>query len=139
MAGVRGLRVIAACRAALSWLRGLLPIREAEPAPAPSRQLRPLIVPGSLDELSGPKSGVVELPITLFWSRPDRRFDLGDRCQAMDMYLAVLDAARRPVDLAYLNGERLVELWPDLHLTRAKRRPWEDRFEELRPAAAAAA
>lgn len=98
-----------------------------------------MIVPGSLDDLKGPKSGVVELPITLFWSLPDRQFDLGDRCRAIDMYLAVLDAARDPGDLAtYLNGELLAELWPDLHLTRAKRGPWETRFEELRPAAAAA-
>lgn len=55
------------------------------------------------------------------------------------MYLAVLDAARDPGDLAtYLNGELLAELWPDLHLTRMKRRPWETRFEALRPGAAAA-
>jgi hypothetical protein len=103
------------------------------------RHLRSVTVPDSLADLKGPRSGVVELPVTLFWSRPDRTFDLGDRYRAIDMYLAVLDAARGPDDLvAYLNGDLLIELWPDLHLTRAKRRPWEDRFAELRPASAAA-
>jgi hypothetical protein len=103
------------------------------------RQLRPAAVPDSLADLKGPKFGVVELPVTLFWSRHDRTFDLGDRYRAIDMYLAVLDAARGPGDLvAYLNRDLLIELWPDLHLTRAKRRPWEDRFAALRPASAAA-
>jgi hypothetical protein len=129
----------AAWRRALAFLRALAVGRQASPPSASPRRLRPVIVPDSLDDLKGPRSGVVELPITLFWSLPDRRFDLGSRCQAIGMYLAVLDAARNPGDLAaYLNGELLADLWPDLHLTRAKRAPWEARFEVLRPGAAAA-
>ena len=55
------------------------------------------------------------------------------------MYLAVLDAARDPSDLAaYLNGELLAELWPELHFMWARRGPRETRFAVLRPAAAAA-
>jgi hypothetical protein len=135
--------VAAAWRRALAYPRALAALRQhplrQHPHQPPPPRVRPVIVPGRLDDLKGPKSGVVELPITLFWSLPDRRFDLGDRCRAIDMYLAVLDAARDPGDLAtYLNGELLAELWPDLHLTRARRGPWETRFEELRPAAAAA-
>jgi hypothetical protein len=125
-------------RARNFWHRALA---RRQPASAPvARQLRPVIIPDCLADLKGPKAGVVELPLTLFWSRPDRTFDLGNRHRAIDMYLAVLDAACSPEDLAtYLNGELLVQLWPDLHLTRVKRRPWEARFEALRPAAAAAA
>jgi hypothetical protein len=131
--------VAAAWRRALAYPRALTGRRPQPLQPVPPRRVRPVIVPGSLDDLKGPRSGVVELPITLFWSLPERRFDLSDRCRAIDLYLAVLDAARDPADLAtYLNGELLAELWPDLHLTRAKRGPWETRFEELRPAAAAA-
>jgi hypothetical protein len=122
---------------ALASLRGLAGRRRAAQAPAAPRHLRPVIVPCTLSDLKGPESGVVELPLRLFWSLPDRRFDLSDRCQAIRMYLAVLDAARDPGDLAaYLNGGLLADLWPDLHLTRAKRAPWEARFTELRPAAA---
>jgi hypothetical protein len=131
--------VAAAWRRALAYPRALTARRQRPPRPDSPPRVRPVIVPGSLDDLKGPASGVVELPLTLFWSLPDRRFDLGDRSRAIDMYLAVLDAARGPGDLAaFLNGELLAELWPDLHLTRAKRGPWETRFEELRPAAAAA-
>jgi hypothetical protein len=99
-----------------------------------------VLVPGSLAELKGPKSGVVELPITLYWSGRDPKFNLDDHYEAIRMYLAVLDAARSVDDLAtYLNGDILAGLWPDLHLTRAVRAPWEARFKELHPSAAATA
>lgn len=128
-------------RARNFWHRAAARLTRRQSPPAPvARHLRPVIIPDSLADLKGPKAGVVELPLTLFWSRPDRTFDLSDRNRAIDMYLAVLDAARSPDDLAtYLNGELLVQLWPDLHLTRAKRRPWEDQFEVLRRPATAAA
>jgi hypothetical protein len=132
--------IAASWRRTLAFLRALAGHAQLPAPPVPAPRLRPVIVPGSLDDLKGPGSGVVELPIMLFWSLPDRRFDLGSRCRAIDMYLAVLDAARDPSDLAaYLNGELLADLWPDLHLTRAKRSPWETRFEALRPGAATAA
>jgi hypothetical protein len=135
-----GLGIAASWRRTLAFLRALASRRQPPSPPAPAPRLRPVIVPGSLDDLKGPGSGAVELPITLFWSLPDRRFDLGSRCRAIGMYLAVLDAARAPGDLAaYLNGELLADLWPDLHLTRAKRAPWEARFEALRRGAAAVA
>ena len=37
-----------------------------------------------------------------------------------------------PADLGYLNGARLVTLWPDLHLPRAVREAWEERHPVLR-------
>jgi hypothetical protein len=135
---VRRSRLVPACLAAWAQVRRLFPAAGTK-APRSPRHPRPVTVPDSLADLKGPKSGVVELPVTLFGSRPDRTFDLSDRYRAIDMYLAILDAARGPDDLvAYLNGDLLIELWPDLHLTRAKRRPWEDRFAALRPASAAA-
>ena len=54
------------------------------------------------------------------------------------MYLAVLDRGSVDELAACLEREALVELWPDLHLTGAKRLPWQARFAELRPAAVAA-
>lgn len=124
--------------ALLCGLFGTLPRKSASDTAAP-RHLRQVAVPDSLDDLKGPGSGVVELPMTLFWSRPDRKFNLDDRYQAIDMYLVVLDRGSVVELASYLNGKLLVELWPDLHLTRAKRLPWQARFAELRPAAAAAA
>jgi hypothetical protein len=134
-----GLGIAAPWRRALAFLRALAARRHPAPPPAPPRRLRPVLVPGSLAELKGPKSGVVELPITLYWSGRDPKFNLDDHYEAIRMYLAVLDAARSVDDLAtYLNGDLLAELWPELRLARAKRGPWEDRFGELRPAATAA-
>lgn len=129
--GHRGMPSLLAAR---SWLRAWAPARPA----ARQRQPRPVVVPDSLDDLQGPGSGVLELPITLFWSRPDRTFNLADRYQAIDLYLAVLDRGSVDELATYLNGRLLVELWPDLRLTRAKRLPWQARFAELRPAAVAA-
>lgn len=121
----------------LRGLFGILP-RKSASVTSPPRYLRQVAVPDSLVDLKGPGSGVVELPITLFWSRPDRKFNLDDRYQAIDMYLTVLDRGSVDELATYLNRKLLVELWPDLHLTRAKRLPWQARFAELRPAAVAA-
>jgi hypothetical protein len=49
-----------------------------------------------------------------------------------------LDGLGAPLDADSELGRLLVELWPDLHLTRAKRLPWQARFAELRPATVAA-
>jgi len=52
------------------------------------------------------------------------------------MYQIVLREARRPEDLAYLNGARLASLWPDLHLPRDIRQAWQEKHPELRAAQA---
>jgi hypothetical protein len=98
-----------------------------------------VIVPGSLDDLQGPASGVVELPVRLSWSG-SRRFDLADLDQAADMYEAVLDVATTVDDLvSYLNADLLVRVWPVLGLARAKQGTWEGRFPVLRRQRLAAA
>jgi hypothetical protein len=35
-----------------------------------------VLVAADLADLTGPAEGVVELPLRLFWSAPDRTFDL---------------------------------------------------------------
>jgi hypothetical protein len=50
----------------------------------------------------------------------------------------VLREAGRPEDLtAYLDGETLIALWPDLYLPKGVRQAWEDKHPALRAAAAA--
>lgn len=110
--------------------------------PAPAHQARPgrkVLVAADLAELHGPAEGVVELPLRLFWSAPDRRFDLGDLDMLRSMYEKVLrDAIRMDELTIYLNGGRLAAVWPDLFLPRDVRRAWEDQHPVLRRAAAAA-
>jgi hypothetical protein len=126
-----GYGAVDAWRRALAYLRGLAGRRQAVQAPA-TRRLRPTIVPASLDDLCGPASGVVELPVRLYWSG-SRQFDLTDPHQAADLCEAVLDTAATAGDVtAYLNASLLIRAWPVLGMSRAKRDAWEGRFPVLR-------
>jgi prevent-host-death family protein len=130
-------------------LRALEPLLGQETAPAAAaahavprqaRPGRPGLVAARLADLRGPAHGVVELPLRLFWSAPDRTFDLDQPSMLQAMYEAVLREASRPGDLAsYLNGEILATAWPELYLPKALRRAWEDRHPALRAARLAAA
>jgi hypothetical protein len=92
---------------------------------------RPYTVPESLEELTGPTSGVVELPLRLVWSGQDR-FDLSDPLQRNLMYEIVIRESMRPEDLrAYLDGRTLQSVWRQLWLPRKVRGLWESRFSEL--------
>jgi hypothetical protein len=123
---------------ARSCLHGLAPRQQAMQASAP-RHLRPVVVPASLDDLCGPASGVVELPVRLYWSG-SRKFDLTDQHQVADMCEAVLDVAATSGDItAYLNAGLLIHVWPVLGMSRAKRDAWESQFPVLRRQRLAAA
>src|SRR5580704_4450105 len=89
-----------------------------------SRPGRHAVVAASLTDLKGPAKGTVELPIWLFWY-PDRTFDL--------------EEPGSTEDLADLNGDMLIALWPELYLPKGVRQAWEDLHPELRPAASAPA
>jgi hypothetical protein len=107
--------------------------REA-PAVHLSRPHRPVLVAGTLAELTGPTSGLVELPLRLWWN-PVRAFDLGEPTMLAWMYENVLREAIRVDELrTYLNGALLVRLWPQLNLPRAVRAAWEARHPRLRHA-----
>jgi hypothetical protein len=98
-----------------------------------SRPGRHVVVAACLEDLQGPAHGTVELPLWLFW-HPDRTFDLDKPGILAWMYQVVLREASSAADLAYLNGDLLTALWPDLHLPRGVRRAWEDQHPVLRSA-----
>ena len=127
--------------AAWRWPLACLGRLAPRPAPAPApRTLRPVVIPETLEDLRGPASGPVELPVRLYWSAGSRTFDLDSRHEAADMYEAVLDVASSRADLArYQNAGLLVQVWPVLGMSRAKRAAWEDRFPVLRRQRLAAA
>jgi prevent-host-death family protein len=133
-------------RSALRELETLADQASAPTDPAPRRaayQARPgraALVAASLADLAGPAHGVVELPLRLFWSAPDRTFDVDQPSMLRALYETVLREASRPGDLTgYLNGEVLVAVWPELFLPKGVRRAWEDQYPELRDARLAAA
>ncbi|HEY3958646.1 MAG TPA: hypothetical protein VGM53_35230 [Streptosporangiaceae bacterium] len=104
-----------------------------------SRPGRRVLVVSDLADLRGPAEGTAELPGRLFWSSPDRTFDLGKPFMVRAMYETVLGQARRPEDLTtYLNSAMLISVWPELYLPKGIRAAWEERHPVLRTAAAAA-
>ena len=113
--------------------------RAAQPqARYQSRPGRRAVVAARLSDLTGSVHGLVELPIWLFW-HPDRTFDLDEPGMLPWVYQVVLREAASTEDLAYLNGDTLIALWPTLHLPRGVRQAWEDLHPELRPASVPAA
>ena len=107
-------------------------------APGEARPGRRALVISDLAELRGPAGGRVELPVRLFWSAPDRTFDLDQPFMLRSMYETVLGQASRPEDLAgYLNAGLLISVWPQLHLPKGVRRAWEEHHPVLRAVTAA--
>lgn len=92
-----------------------------------------MVVAADLADLRGPAEGTVELPLRLFWSATDRTFDLSDPRILRSMYQKVLREAIRADELtAYLNGGRLIAVWPDLFLPENVRQAWEAQHPALR-------
>jgi hypothetical protein len=98
-----------------------------------ARPGRRAIVVTDLASLRGPADGTVELPLRLFWSSADRRFDLDNPSTRRRLYQTVLREASRPSDLTdYLNTDTLTSLWPGLRLPAGVRRAWEELHPVLR-------
>jgi hypothetical protein len=105
-----------------------------------SRPGRWVTVAPSLADLQGPTEGSVELPLWLFWSCPGHTFDLSDRDMRQWLYETVLRESGRLEDLtAYLDGDTLIALWPDLYLPKGVRQAWEDQHPVLHAAMAVTA
>lgn len=93
-----------------------------------------------LADLRGPTQSTVTLPLRLYWSPPGRPWDLDEPYMLRSMYETVLQEAVRPDELTtYLNGDKLIEVWPELYLPKGVRRAWEEHHPALRAAAAAVA
>jgi hypothetical protein len=109
----------------------------------PRRQGRPgrgVLVIRDLANLQGPAEGMIELPQRLFWSADDSRFSLDDPAALRSVYQKVLREAALSSELvAYLNGDLLIRIWPDLFLPEDVRRAWEHVHPVLAAARTAAA
>jgi hypothetical protein len=91
----------------------------------------PYIVPESLDVLTGPTTGTIELPTRLDWG-PDSRYDLADIDDATTLYTKVISEASTLDDLTlFLNRDLLVRLWPRLRLPRRCAELWNRAFPQL--------
>lgn len=130
-----------------------MPSSSQHPAPAP-RDLRSAEaedlalyrekfrrrLPESLDELSGPAQGTVELPLHMAWSGMTS-YDMSKPRQRMGLYRTVLHEGLRDDLPRYLNQDLLLQLWPVLRtlVGRTVRAAWEDAFPQLATRTRAAA
>ena len=91
-------------------------------------------LPSSLNELTGPRHGWVELPLRIAWSGL-RTLGLDLTRQRMSLYRTVLAEGMRDDLCRFLNRGILLELWPVLHklIGRAIKYVWEEAFPEPRP------
>lgn len=92
---------------------------------------RQYVVAASLASLRGPVDGVVVLDRGLDWSG-DRSYHLADAGDRQVMYQIVLNNAADAAALEdWLDGDTLLQMWPDLWLPKRLRAAWESRFPEL--------
>lgn len=94
------------------------------------RDIKPYDAPARLDELRGPRSGHLELPLNVYWG-PAYSFDLANGSDVVEAYQATLREGRVIDQVQLLNKDLLIEIWPELILPVRVRDLWEQRFPEV--------
>jgi hypothetical protein len=86
-------------------------------------------LPSSLDDLRGPATGLVELPLHVAWSGR-RVYDVGDDDQRLVLYALLLAEAQRNDLERFVHRESLIGMWPRLRrlLGPHARREWEGKL-----------
>ncbi|MEZ0167045.1 hypothetical protein AB2L27_20015 [Kineococcus sp. LSe6-4] len=90
----------------------------------------PYDVPPSLDLLTGPTGGHLELPHSVHWG-PSRVVDLDDPSELVWGYQAVVREGTVRQQQELLDAAALVRVWRDLILPVRCRALWEDAFPVL--------
>ncbi|MBT2552493.1 hypothetical protein [Arthrobacter sp. ISL-5] len=89
------------------------------------------LVPDALEDLQGPASGMVELPIHLDWG-PDSRYLVQEDGSCSTLYQLTLQNSGSIDEIcSIVNAVRLAALWPSLRLPVRCRRAWEKAFPQL--------
>lgn len=94
------------------------------------QDVKPYDAPERLDELRGPAHGTVQLPPWVYWG-PSPVANLDSVGDAIRAYQATIQEGRTVDQVQILNRDRLIELWPELHMPPRVRELWEGRFREL--------
>ena len=86
-------------------------------------------MPSSLEDLKGPATGRVELPLHVAWSGR-RVYDVDQDDQRLVLYALLLAEAQREDLERFVHRESLVSMWPRLRrlLGPHARREWERRL-----------
>lgn len=94
------------------------------------KDLVPYDTPTSLDALRGPASGILDLPVTVYWG-PPHSFDLQNPADLETAYQALVLEGTPTDQEKFLNERLLRRVWPGLMLPQRCRRLWEERFPSL--------
>lgn len=95
---------------------------------------RPVFVIDDLDDLAGPRDGVVRLPVHIDWT-PSSVYDLSDPTRRASMYSVILREAGNESELAsLLNRHELVSMWPTIDVPAHIREFWESAHPVLKGA-----
>ena len=88
---------------------------------------RPVAIPADVAQRrSSTASGLVELPLHVYWSDPPRRWDLADRQQLGRVYELVLTEGTEDDVRRFIAVDELLELWPSLVLPLHVREAWRE-------------
>jgi hypothetical protein len=90
----------------------------------------PYETPDSLDDLSGPVSGVVRVPMNIH-PGPDPTYDTAEPKELTVMYADTIRDGLKRQQEQLLDKQLLLRLWPDLPLPTRCRAIWETHFPEL--------
>lgn len=94
---------------------------------------RPVALPDDFGSPShNPEHGVVTLPVNVFWSGPERQWDLENRRQRIQVYEMVLTEGTEDDVRRFIDIDELIRLWPDLWLPRHVRAAWSSHLGRLR-------
>ena len=91
----------------------------------PTSRWRTSQPPASWDSSTGPTSGVIELPLRLYWSDDHSRFDLADEGELRLLYQIVLSEGTTEDVKLFLNLPTLLRFWDHLWLPRAVHEAWD--------------
>lgn len=102
---------------------------EARPTRRTGREsaaVRPVAIPEDLDETVTQKArGIVELPMHIRWSGPERTYDLRKRRDRARVYEQVLREGDENDVRCFVRVDDLVDLWDELVLPDHVREAWE--------------
>ncbi len=100
--------------------------------------IRDVELPRAIDELRGPTTGVIRLPLRLYWSGPDPRnveWNLAEDADRRWLYEVVLREGGLDDQRELINGAELVRLWDVMYLPPHVRQAWQPLVDAARPAA----
>ncbi|QPK81499.1 hypothetical protein G7Y41_01150 [Schaalia sp. ZJ405] len=92
--------------------------------------LIPIETPDRLSDLQGPKSGYLDLPISVYWG-PTSRLPINTDNDLICAYQEVIYRGTKEELCEFLNEEHLRRLWHLIHPSDRVRNLWESKFPEL--------